>query len=164
MMTKETAIKIHWMMYYECYELGGNITKKVDKWMKQIKKGMRNIKDDVRKPIVHDVHNTLVRVKKEILPKDENTVVEFNELLMTLYNAIPEKYQEIFYKDKTFTSVVESFGGCISDIEEDISHTKWGRKIANALLDDLGVERSSKLTTRKNIIKGNLILEGKYVS
>lgn len=159
-MTKFQAIEIHWLMYHECY--AQDVTPTVDKWMKQIVKGMRKLRDVDRKQIVHQVHHRWIVVQQQVLHKEDKTIVEFSELLMALHNAIPEEYKTLFYTEKTFTKVIQSFGGARNDIEESFEHTSKGRELAKAFLNEMGLEfGNSKLSRLKYTHKQNMIIEGK---
>lgn len=161
-MTKQQAIQIHSLIYAIGHDIP-NKTPKVDKLLKQIKKGLRKLPRADYELNAHSTHNAWETARHSIITKDEVMNTKIGELYMALYNAIDEKYQNIYYTDKTFSAMINSFESHHKTYEDDeeLNYTHNARDLANAFLKEIGVEVKSKLSTRATIIKQNLIIERK---
>lgn len=161
MTDKEIAYHINALIYSECYYIK-NKTKKVDKVLKQIKKGLNKLPREIYMKVAKDSHEAFEATKKKVM-NDERIEVEIHEMLMSLYNAVPKSARNIFYTDNTFSGMVNSFASTLNDDITD-DHCFNGRKLAEAYLDELGVKRVSKLATRLAILKGNMTTEKGYAA
>jgi len=161
-MTKTQAIQIHSLIYVIGHDIKEK-TPKVDKLLKQIKKGLNKLPRADYVDNAKSTHNAWEKARQSIVSKDDVIYTKIGELYMALYNAIDEKYQNIYYTDKTFTSMINSFESHHKKYNDDkeLEYTHNGRDLANAFLREIGVEVKSKLKTRATIIKQNLIIEGK---
>lgn len=158
-MTEEQAIQIHMLIYTACYDIG-NKTAKVDKVLKQIRKGLRGLPDSLYKQLVHDVHNAWERARRKLIDKDSVLDVKMSEFIANLYNTMDgNKFQNIYYTDKSMTAMINSFESCYANRSDDIKYTVNARELTDEFLNEIGVVRNRPLFTKKNIIKQNIIIE-----
>jgi len=96
--------------------------------------------------MTHEIHKEweVARVSTFAEQGDEVFIL-MSEFLMSLYNSIPAKYQNIYYTDKNFTHMINSFIETKQDIKDSGECTMKGREFADAFLDEIGVQRDNKL-------------------
>lgn len=183
-MTEEQAIKIHYLIFTICKDMGDG-RKPVAKLASQIKKSL--YKQDVKrvggqlitswsfkKPqyesYINGAADDYDAVKKRVIKKGGDLDVFASELLQNLYCVFEySSYGEIFYKKKLIMNAINSFVQCckatdrVTDENKLLDYTKNAWMITDEYLKEIGYESPAKgaLHTLKNIVKGNLILEGK---
>ena len=118
-MTKYQAMKIHALVYTVCYDIS-NKTKSVDRVLKQIRTGLKKMQHKEYTRMAHEVHKEWEVARKKVFADNDGEIfILISEFLMTLYNAIPEKYQNIYYSDKNFTRMVNSFIDTKQNIDDN---------------------------------------------
>ena len=147
-------------MFTACFDIPKK-TAKVDKMLKQIKKGIRKIPQAEYKDYMIKCHEAWESARREIIPIDAVVNVSMAEMITVLWNSLDgNEYQTTYCTERTIVNAINSFAGSGKHISDELEYLTHSRNLADAFKRNVGI-KTNKLSRLKYTIEQNLIIEGK---
>ncbi|MDQ7067780.1 MAG: hypothetical protein Q9M40_07295 [Sulfurimonas sp.] len=141
-MDKKEAIMVTMVMYYLCFKLEKG-TKKVDKFIKQIRHGLSKLDKELHTHCNNIAYDAWNQTKKNDIGDDEVYEVSVGEIITALHNSLGSNpYKYIFFTERTLISAINSLDGCIEEKAlDEITYLQHSRNLANAFIKNIGIKK-----------------------